>query len=232
LKRMFDTVPARYDLLNRLLTLRFDERWRRLAARRCLEGNPTRVLDLCCGTGDLALHVARQAEPGVEITALDYSAPMLELAANKAARAGLAGRLRFIEGDAVALPLPDAHFAAVGVAFAFRNLTWRNLLREQVLAEVLRVLAPAGRLVIVETSQPAAPLLRAAFHAYLRAVVVPLGTSLSAHKRAYRYLAESARGFFGADDVSAMLSDAGFARVAYTRLLGGVAAIHVARKQH
>jgi len=230
LKRMFDAVPRRYDALNRLLTLRFDERWRARAAARCLADAPARVLDLCCGTGDLALHLARLAGPATEITGLDYSPGMLAIARAKAARSRNGEAVRFVEGDAAALPFADASFDAAGIAFAFRNLTWRNPLREKALSEVLRVLAPGGAFVIVETSQPPNRVLRGLFHAYLRGVVAPLGTLISRHRSAYRYLSESARGFYYADEVVDMLTAAGFADVRYRRLLGGVAAIHVAHR--
>lgn len=226
---MFDAVPRRYDMLNRLLTLRFDERWRAQAARLCLADKPARVLDLCCGTGDLALRLARRAA-GAEVQALDYSAGMLELARRKAGRTPAGQAIRFVEGDAAALPFLDGHFDAVGIAYAFRNLTWHNPLTARALAEVRRVLKPGGRFVIVETSQPANRLLRLGFHLYLRLVVAPLGSLLSGHAGAYRYLALSARNFFSAPEVCDMLQRAGFSQVTYQRQLGGVAAIHVALK--
>lgn len=223
---MFDAVPRRYDLLNRLLTLRFDEAWRGLAARRILDGEPGRFLDLCCGTGDLVNHVARRASPAVELVALDFSAGMLELARDK-----LAGRkVQFVEGDAADLPFEPDSFGAVGTAFAFRNLTWKNPLKDAALAEVLRVLRPGGRFVIVETSQPRNPLWRRIFHAYLRGVAGPVGSALSGHPEAYRYLALSARNFYSAEEVSAMLRGAGFSSATARPLLGGIAALHVAVK--
>lgn len=232
LKRMFDAVPRRYDALNRLLTLRFDEQWRARAARHCLVSAPARVLDLCCGTGDLALHLARLAGPQTAITGLDYSAGMLEIARTKSASRHGGQPVNFVEGDAAALPFDDSSFEAAGIAFAFRNLTWRNPLRDKALSEVLRVLTPGGAFVIVETSQPPNRLLRALFHTYLRGVVASLGTLISRHRSAYRYLSESARGFYDADEVADLLSGAGFMDVSYTRLLGGVAAIHVAHRPH
>jgi demethylmenaquinone methyltransferase/2-methoxy-6-polyprenyl-1,4-benzoquinol methylase len=224
---MFDAVPRRYDMLNRLLTLRFDEAWRVLAARSVLADRPASVLDLCCGTGDLVNHIARRAGQDVELTALDYSAGMLELARGK-----LAVRdVTFVEGDAAALPFADGRFGAVGIAFAFRNLTWKNPLREAALGEVLRVLAPGGRFVIIETSQPANGLWRAVFHGYLRWIAGPLGSALSGHPEAYRYLALSARNFYGAAEVCGILRAAGFAKATASPLLGGIAALHVAEKQ-
>lgn len=223
---MFDAVPRRYDLLNRLLTLRLDERWRKRAATRCLEKQPGAVLDLCCGTGDLILQLAHQAASDVALFGLDYSPDMLAVARKKAQRAGRGVQL--VEGDASNLPFAENRFDAVGIAFAFRNVTWKNPLRDAVLAEVHRVLVPGGRFVIVETSQPRSRVLRAGFRAYLRGAVAPVGTWLSGHRSAYRYLAHSARNFYTSQEVCDLLGSAGFESIQARRLMGGVAALHVA----
>jgi demethylmenaquinone methyltransferase/2-methoxy-6-polyprenyl-1,4-benzoquinol methylase len=230
LKRMFDAVPARYDLLNRLLTFGFDERWRRAAASRCLEDNPQRVLDLCCGTGDLALHVARKADPGTEVIGLDYSPLMLEIARRKAESLSGGRSVRFEEGDASRMEFPDGAFDTVGTAYAFRNLTWHNPLRDEALMEIMRVLRPGGRFVVVETSQPSSRLLRRLFHAYLRIVTAPVGGLISGNRPAYSYLARSAERFHTPEEVSEMLLSAGFSRFGTEPQLGGIAAIHVAIK--
>ena len=210
---MFDAVPARYDLLNRLLTLGLDERWRKHAAEHCLAAEPTRVLDLCCGTGDLALRLARQAPAGVEVVGLDYSTGMLSVARDKAGRSPAGQAVHFLEGDAADLPFPDGHFDSVGIAFAFRNLTWRNPLRDRALSEVRRVLRPGGVFAVVETSQPRNRAWRAGFHAYLGTVVAALGSRLSGEGGAYRYLAQSARSFLTDAEVCHMLAGAGFGDV-------------------
>lgn len=235
LKSLFDSVSPRYDRLNRLLTWGLDERWRARAARCCLADRPGRVLDLCCGTGDLALHLAAVAEEAVDITGLDYSAPMLTVARQKAARHALQAspaskrRVRFIEGDAASMGFHDETFDAVGIAFAFRNLTWRNPVRDAALAEVRRVLRPNGRFVILETSQPDNLVLRGVFHLYMRLAVAAVGGWVSGQRTAYGYLATSARKFHRAEQVSHMLAAVGFANVRVRPLIGGVAAIHVAR---
>jgi len=230
LKRMFDAVPRRYDLVNRLLTFGLDECWRRRTARRCLEHNPSRVLDLCCGTGDLALHLAKLAGGDVEVVGVDFSPEMLAVARDKASRSPAAGTVSFVEGDASALEFGDGTFGAVGIAYGFRNLTWRNPLKDRALAEVLRVLRPGGVFVIVETSQPGNGLLRALLHTYLKIVAAPLGGWISGNRAAYHYLAESVRHFYQAPEVREMLLGTGFAQVRAENLLGGVAAIHIAVK--
>lgn len=230
LKRMFDAVPGRYDLLNRILTLRLDERWRKRAAELCLSRNPQRVMDICCGTGDLALRLRRLAPSTVEIVGLDFSAPMLEIAREKAMGAGISDTIEFVEGDAASLDYPDGHFDAVGIAFGFRNLTWKNPIRDQALAEVCRVLRPSGAFVVVETSQPVNRFLRTGFHAYLKIAVSSIGGAISGNGGAYRYLSESARRFFSAAEVSSLLTGAGLNVQTVETLLGGAAAIHVATK--
>jgi len=228
LQRMFSAVPRRYDLLNRLLTFGIDRRWRRRAVRACLAEHPQRVLDLCTGTGDLAVMLAAAAKPGVSIVAADFAEPMLEAARRKAAERVVAERIEFRIADAAALPFADGEFDTVGIAFGFRNLTWKNPNRDRHLAEVHRVLARGGRFVVVETSRPPSTLLRVGSDAWYAAVVGPLGGLVSGESGAYRYLSRSARGFYRAEEVDDLLLGAGFSTVEHRLLLGGVAALHVA----
>jgi demethylmenaquinone methyltransferase / 2-methoxy-6-polyprenyl-1,4-benzoquinol methylase len=227
---MFTAVPPRYDLINRIITLGLDKRWRRLAARACLEDKPRRVLDLGCGTGDLTINIALLGGANVALTGLDYSQPMLELARRKANNAGIGERVQFIHGEATHLPFPDGHFDGVGISFAFRNLTYKNPLGPAHLAEVKRVLKSGGRYVIVESSQPANLVIRTIFHFYLRVFVAPVGILLSGNKSAYRYLAESTAHFYSPQEVKDMLLAAGFRDISYRPLFFGAAGIHVATK--
>lgn len=223
---MFTAVPDRYDRMNRVMTWGMDVRWRREAARLCLDAAPRRVLDLCCGTGDLAIELLRQSKGSTSVTALDFSQPMLDLAFRKAARAEF--DLTLVRGDAAQLPFSDRYFDTVGIAFAFRNLTWKNPHRAEHLAEMARVIAPGGRLVIVESSQPSSPVIRIGFQGYLRWFVGRAGAALSGTPGAYRYLAESAAGFYTPAEIERLLCDAGFQRVEYRPMLLGAVGIHVA----
>jgi len=227
---MFTAVPPRYDLINHLITWGLDKRWRGEAARECLTSQPGRVLDLGCGTGDLAINLARLAENNVELTGIDYSQPMLEIATKKAELLARGRKISFIYGDAANLPFPDGYFNCVGISFAFRNLTYKNSLARHHVAEVLRVLSAGGRYVIVETSQPKPRLIRKLYHLYLRWFVFRLGYLLSGNRGAYHYLAESATRFYTSGEIGEMLVTAGFRQVSFHPLFFGVAGIHVAVK--
>jgi demethylmenaquinone methyltransferase/2-methoxy-6-polyprenyl-1,4-benzoquinol methylase len=227
---MFTAVPPRYDLVNRIITLGMDKRWRRLAAQACLETKPKRILDIGCGTGDLTINIARLASKGTEIIGLDYSLPMLEKARQKAVKAGVNQKIRFIEGEASHLPFPNASFDVAAISFAFRNLTYKNPVASAHLAEVLRILKPGGRYVIMESSQPKNCFIRANFHFYVHIFVMPVGIILSGNKSAYRYLGDSMRHYFSPGEVKDMLLKAGFREVRYRPLFFGAAGIHVAFK--
>jgi demethylmenaquinone methyltransferase / 2-methoxy-6-polyprenyl-1,4-benzoquinol methylase len=227
---MFTRVPARYDLINHVITLGQDTRWRKLAAAACLEGNPQRILDLGCGTGDLAINIAISAKSETKIAGLDYSKPMLDLAQKKAEQHNVKDRVEFIYGEATKIPYPDEYFDCAGISFAFRNLTYLNPLWELHLAEVIRILKPGGKFVIVESSQPRNAFIRACFRLYLRTYVVAMGTVLSGEGSAYRYLAESAAHYYSPEEVREMLLRAGFREVTYRPLLLGATGLHVATR--
>jgi demethylmenaquinone methyltransferase/2-methoxy-6-polyprenyl-1,4-benzoquinol methylase len=229
LQKMFNEVPGRYDLLNRVITFRLDERWRKLAAGECLSGDPEQVLDLCTGTGDLALRIARNINGRMNLQALDYSEPMLAIARQKAGRK-VPGKISFIHGDAAQMPLEGGSMDAVTIGFAFRNLTWKNPDRDRFLAEILRVLRTGGKFVIIESSQPAGRLLRKLFRLYLKIMVAGFGGMLSGHRGAYRYLAASAANFYTPAEISRLLLEAGFRQVDHRPLAGGIAGLTVALK--
>ena len=225
---MFVAVPPRYDIVNHIVTLGLDTRWRNLAARECLASGAQTFLDLGCGTGDLALTVSRIGTNDTEIAGLDYSQPMLDRAVKKAHQRHTA--VSFIRGDAAALPFPDAVFDCVGISFAFRNLTYKNPNARQYLSEVLRVLRPGGRFVVVESSQPPSPIFNWIFRCYVRWFVRPAGILVSGNPGAYRYLSESVTRFYSAPEAARLLTDAGFSKTTFRRIFLGAAALHVAVK--
>ena len=228
LYEMFNTVPRHYDLLNKLMTLGLDKKWRNRAAHACLTSSPESVLDICCGTGDLAYTLSLIKNSNAKIYALDYSRLMLDIAVQKTSL--LEEKPTFAIGDASRLPFKDGSFDCVGISFAFRNLTYKNPSRLPHLSEVKRILKPGGRYVIVESSQPENPLIRTLFHFYLRALVMPVGSLLSGNSGAYRYLSESAARFYSPGEIKEMLLTAGFKDVSYRPLLFGASGIHIATR--
>ncbi len=225
---MFTDIPPHYDLINHLITWRMDRGWRRKAALTCLASRPQKVLDLCCGTGDLAVTIANLADYTLQVKGLDYSQPMLDIAVRKAAAASR--KIDFSQGDASRLPYQTAEFDCVGISFAFRNLTYKNSLVESHLSEIVRVLKPGGRFVIVESSQPGNGLIRAKYHFYMRCYVTNIGAWFSGNRPAYRYLAESACNYFPPSEMETFLKQHGFKTVQYLPLFFGAAGIYTAVK--
>jgi demethylmenaquinone methyltransferase/2-methoxy-6-polyprenyl-1,4-benzoquinol methylase len=228
LYEMFNTVPRHYDILNKLMTLGLDKNWRDSAAQACLTSSPERILDICCGTGDLAHTLSLIKNHKTRIFALDYSKLMLDIANSKTKL--LSDKPAFMIGDASRLPFLDGSFDCVGISFAFRNLTYKNPKISNHLAEIYRIIKPGGRFVIVESSQPKSSMIRKLFHIYLRFYVAKIGTLISGNKGAYNYLAESARHFYNPEEIADMLHKTGFARVDYEPLFFGAAGIHIAVK--
>lgn len=227
---MFNAIPARYDLINRLITLGMDRTWRDRAARECLSRGPRRVLDLGCGTGDLAINIMKRAKNYVAVSCLDYSPEMLEIARAKAEQALGKDKIEFAQAEAASLPFKNEYFDVVGISFAFRNLTYKNPIVGYHLAEIFRVLSPGGRLVVVESSQPRSRFVRFFFHLYLRTYVYWVGWWLSGNRKAYRYLTESASRFFSPDEVEQLLKSSGFRDVTYRPMLWGAVGITTAVK--
>ena len=225
---MFNTVPRHYDLLNKMTTLGLDKKWRNRAARACLTSSPESVLDICCGTGDLAHTLSLIKNSKTKIYALDYSGLMLDIAVQKTSL--LEEKPTFAIGDASRLPFKDGSFDCVGISFAFRNLTYKNPKISDHLAEIFRIIRPGGRFVIVESSQPRLSLIRKLFHFYLRFYVAKVGALISGNKGAYNYLAESATRFYTPEEIKNKLKKSGFNRVDYFSLFFGASGIHIAFK--
>jgi demethylmenaquinone methyltransferase / 2-methoxy-6-polyprenyl-1,4-benzoquinol methylase len=226
---IFTDIPGHYDIINSIITWNLDKGWRHKAAQECLAARPKRVLDLCCGTGDLAITIAKIADYPLEVRGLDYSQPMLNIAEIKAA-ALKDKTLIFTQGDAARLPFPEAYFDCVGISFAFRNLTYKNPLIPDHLSEILRVLKPGGRCVIVESSQPRSKIVRSLYHFYMRQYVYHIGSLISRNRSAYRYLAESSSSYYSPEELKELLLKTGFSRESYQPLFFGAAGIYVAVK--
>ena len=218
--RMFDRIAGRYDAMNSVMTAGLHHRWRARAADRARLMPGDAALDVCCGTGDLALELSRRVAPGGRVVGCDFSEPMLDLAREKASGRAAAG-VRFEWADALELPYEDGTFDAATVGFGVRNLA--DL--DRGLRGMARVLRPGGRLVILEITQPRRPPL-STFYAVWFDRVVPLLGSVAGDRDAYSYLPESVRGFPPPEGLAARMDAAGFERIRYTVLAGGIIAIH------
>jgi demethylmenaquinone methyltransferase / 2-methoxy-6-polyprenyl-1,4-benzoquinol methylase len=211
-RTMFDRIAPVYDAMNHVMTAGLDRRWRRLTARAVVRPGD-RVLDACCGTGDLAI-AARKA--GGDVTGIDFSERMLERARRKAPG------IEWVAGDLLALPFGDAAFQAATVGFGIRNV--EDL--DAALRELARVLEPGGRLGCLEITRPRG-VLRPFFRLWFDGLV-PLAGRVLPGGAAYAYLPASVRRFPGPEDLGAAMERAGFADVTWRRLGGGIVALHTA----
>jgi demethylmenaquinone methyltransferase/2-methoxy-6-polyprenyl-1,4-benzoquinol methylase len=225
-RTMFGAIARRYDLLNHLLSLSLDVRWRRDAAREAGHETSLRVLDLCGGTGDLSVALAQRDDPPSLVVCCDFSHPMLALARPKFARKGLGDRCVVVEGDALRLPFRDGSFDVVTIGFGVRNLADMSA----GFGEILRVLAPGGRLVVLEFSRPTGPLMSKLYGFYLKTVVPRLGDGASGRRGAYVYLARTIGQFPAPDLLAGMIRETGFAAVGWRPLTGGIVCVHTALK--
>ena len=191
---MFDGIAEDYDRLNHIMSLGIDRSWRRRAIREIVRpGAVQEILDIACGTGDFSIAIAREMGPGSRVTGIDLSEGMLAVMRSKLAAAGLADRVRCGRGDSEALDFADASFDCTAIAFGIRNFEHR----EQALREILRVLRPSGKLVILELSVPSNRVVRWFYKLYFMHILPLIGGKVSGDKAAYRYLPASVLGFPG-----------------------------------
>jgi demethylmenaquinone methyltransferase / 2-methoxy-6-polyprenyl-1,4-benzoquinol methylase len=216
---MFDRIAGVYDVMNSAMTAGLHHQWRQRAVERAEVGPGSDALDVCCGTGDLALELRRRIGPDGRVVGCDFSEPMLELARRKSGEQGLP--VEFGWADALELPYGDASFDAVTVGFGARNLA--DLGRG--LSEMARVLRPDGRLVILEITRPQREPLAAFYSLWFDRIVPVIGT-FAGDTEAYSYLPNSVRSFPEPRELAAMMDAAGFERIRWLLLAGGIIAIH------
>jgi demethylmenaquinone methyltransferase/2-methoxy-6-polyprenyl-1,4-benzoquinol methylase len=226
LSPMFGGIIRHYDLINHVFTWGMDIGWRKKLVAQCLKLKPQKILDLGCGTGDLAINIVRVARENLHVTACDFSKEMLSVASEKARKATVDDKISFIHADAASLPFPGNYFDCVGISFAFRNMIYKNASADRHLAEISRVLKPGGSCLIAETSQPRNKFIQALHHFYIRTYVYTMGLLISGDRVAYKYLTESAVNFYGPDELEKILITAGFKRVFYQPLFFGAAGIY------
>ncbi|MHB8141655.1 MAG: bifunctional demethylmenaquinone methyltransferase/2-methoxy-6-polyprenyl-1,4-benzoquinol methylase UbiE [Vulcanimicrobiaceae bacterium] len=219
-REMFARIAPRYDVTNRVLTAGMDERWRRRAIRLLAPPHGGRILDLCCGTGDIAFHLLR-TDPSLQVTGVDFCAPMLEAARRRAAaQASMA--VTFIEGDVSALPFEDRSFDGATMGFSMRNVVDID----RTLQEIRRVLRPGARVVNLDVSKARNRAWKACFDLYFYHVVPLVGGLVGGSKDAYAYLPQSLTHHPSAEQLVERFTAAGFRDAGYVPLMGGAIAIH------
>jgi len=223
-RRMFDDISGKYDFLNHFFSFGIDHLWRKKLVRLLAPSRPLSILDVACGTGDLALSLARLRPQ--RIVGIDISEKMLEIGRQKISRKGQEPVIRLQQGDAEHIPFPDNTFDAVTVAFGVRNFDDLGL----GLSEMRRVLKPGGCMLILEFSHPAAFPMKQLYGFYSHAVIPAVGRLISGSRTAYTYLPQSVDAFPSGKDFLEILDQRGLARVNQISLTGGIASVYTGEK--
>ncbi len=219
---VFHSVAGKYDLMNDVMSLGIHRLWKRFAVEHSGVRYGSRVLDVAGGSGDLTAQFARLVGTDGEVVIADINDSMLNVGRARLADRGVAGNVEFVQADAECLPFPDNYFDCVSIAFGLRNVT-----RQQAALEsMFRVLKPGGRLIILEFSKPTLPGLDKVYDVYSFKVLPLMGRVIANDEASYRYLAESIRKHPDQETLKSMMEQAGFERVHYFNLSGGIVALH------
>lgn len=219
---VFDSVADKYDVMNDVMSLGIHRLWKRFTLERSGVRRGQRVLDLASGTGDLAARFSRMVGPEGKVVVSDINASMLEQGRRRLLDAGVAGNVEYVQANAETLPFPDNHFDCVSIAFGLRNVTDKDA----ALREMYRVLRPAGRALILEFSHVSLPGVRPLYDLYSFRMLPLMGRLIANDAESYQYLAESIRMHPDQDTLKVMMEAAGFERVEYHNLSGGIVALH------
>lgn len=219
---VFHSVAAKYDLMNDLMSGGIHRLWKRFTIELSGARHGNRILDIAGGTGDLTRQFSRIVGPTGEVVLADINASMLKVGRDKLLDKGVAGNVRFVQADAEKLPFPDNYFDVVTIAFGLRNVTHK----EDAIASMLRVLKPGGRLLVLEFSKPTNQLFSKAYDAYSFSLLPMMGKLITNDSESYRYLAESIRMHPDQETLKGMMEAAGFERVSYHNMTGGIVALH------
>lgn len=219
---VFHSVAARYDMMNDLMSFGIHRLWKRLTIERAGVRPGHSVLDIAGGTGDLTLKFSRLVGPRGRVVLADINASMLGVGRDKLLDNGVDGNVEYVQANAECLPFPDHSFDCITIAFGLRNVTDKDA----ALRSMTRVLKPGGRLLVLEFSKPAIPMLSRAYDEYSFRLLPLMGQIVADDADSYRYLAESIRMHPDQKTLKSMMETAGLERVAYTNLTGGIVALH------
>lgn len=223
-EQMFDNISGKYDLLNRILSMGIDVRWRKKVVKSVKKANPKKVLDIATGTGDLAIQIAKSTQ--AQITGFDLSAGMLEVGRKKVTKEKLDDRIEMIQGDAENMPFENNSFDVITVAFGVRN--FENL--KKGLDEIYRVLKPGGKFIILEFSQPESFPMKQLYAFYSKNILPKIGKQISKDESAYTYLPDSVKAFPYGEEMKKILKNSNFSKSSDKKLTFGIASIYESLK--
>jgi demethylmenaquinone methyltransferase / 2-methoxy-6-polyprenyl-1,4-benzoquinol methylase len=226
IRDMFDGIARRYDLLNRLLSLRQDVSWRRKMVSALKLSHKDMVLDVACGTGDVMIEVLRQNNHIQQVVGVDFSLPMLQIAKKKLNAIRNDGAVRLIAGNGLHLPFPAESFTSVTIAFGIRNIVDRK----KALTVFFDCLRPGGALAVLELTTPENRFLQSLYLLYFKRLLPKIGALFSKHLKAYSYLPESVIGFPRACEFAEIMKEAGFRNIQWRHLTLGVATLFLGYK--
>ena len=227
IQSLFDSIAEDYDKLNHILSLGVDRTWRRRALKNIVDTQESlKVLDIACGTGDFSIEIARHSGPDTTVTGLDLSEGMLEVMKAKVSVEGLGARIVAEQGNSESMRFEDGSFDRATIAFGIRNFEHR----ETALKEILRVLKPGGRLVILELSVPSNAVLKWLYCLYFTKILPGIGGLVSGDKAAYRYLPASVLKFPGKDEWMATMRACGYSNVTHRAFTFGICRMYTGEK--
>lgn len=225
IRKLFDNIAPDYDKLNHILSLNIDKGWRRKAVREIVDaGSPIAVLDVACGTGDFTIEIAQKAAEGSTVIGIDLSEGMMKIGREKIKAAGVSAEM--VQGDCEALPYPDATFDRISVGFGVRNFEHLEI----GLQEMLRVLKPGGKLVILELSVPSNSVIRWFYKLYFLKILPAVGGMVSGDRGAYEYLPASVLNFPAPDKFVAMMKQIGYNGIVHKALTFGICRMYIGKK--
>lgn len=223
---VFHSVAAKYDIMNDLMSFGVHRIWKRLTIESSGVRPGHRVLDIAGGTGDLTMQFSKRVGENGQVVLADINASMLSVGRDRLLDRGYGSNIEFVQANAESLPFPDNYFNAVSIAFGLRNVTHKD----KAIASMLRVLKPGGRLLILEFSKPANPLLSEAYDKYSFKALPMMGRLITNDSESYKYLAESIRMHPDQETLKQMMDDAGFVNTRYQNMTGGIVALHTGIK--